>query len=105
MEKCWVFPDCQRCQAVAVGADPHGAAGRLRDGGNHVVGKVRYRAEVLLSQDIEAAGLRPDPKITFSILGDGQDAAGAEGRLQLRMVAGSVEHEKTFIGAYPEISA
>ena len=64
------IPRLPAVEAVAVGADPHGATGCLRDGGNHVIGKIRHRAEVLLSQNIEAAGLGSNPKITFSILGD-----------------------------------
>src|ERR1700733_1032370 len=99
------FSGLPAIHTVAVGSDPHGAAGCLRDGGNHMIGESWHSAEVLLPQDVKAAGLRADPEITFSVLKDGQDAAGAKGKLQLRPAAALVQHEKTLVGANPEIAA
>src|ERR1700733_13124070 len=92
-------------QAFAIGAHPHGSPRCLRDGGNHMIGKAGYRAEILLPQDVEAAGLRADPKIALSVSKDGQDAAGAEVRLELWSAAGFVLQKETLVGADPEITA
>src|SRR6185503_16801993 len=70
-------------QAVAVAADPHGSVGRLSDGSDDVIGERRDGMEALLPQNIEAAGLGPDPEIAFTVFEGGQYAAGAEGRLTL----------------------
>ena len=92
-------------QAIAVGPNPHGSVGGLSDCGDYVIRECRNRVEVLLPEDVEAAGFGADPEIAFPVFKAGQDAARIESGLSLRMDAAFFQHEEALIGSDPEVSA
>src|SRR6266851_1606252 len=95
----------QAIEAVSVGSYPHAVIGGLRDGGDDVIAEGGKRAEVLLSKDVEAGGLRADPEISFFVFEEGEHGAGADGWLKLRVAVAFAEGKEAFVGADPKISA
>src|SRR5215472_7706554 len=88
--------------STAIGPEPHGAVAGLYDGRDHAVCKRRQRCEVAMAENVEAICLSADPKVSFSVFDQREDAVVAEFGLKLGHGSGVVETVDALASADPK---